>query len=310
MIVIEDNFKIHLKEKTYIALGSFDGLHLGHMQLVKKAIELSKGNNAKSMVFTFKSHPRNIINKKSATKILMNNESKLEVLKESGLDIINMASFDYDFMKISPKEFIIKLIQNYNAKGLVVGFNYRFGYKNMGNIELLKELSVKYKFSLDIIKPVKFNDNIISSTIIRNLIADQGDVKQAANMLSRPYMLQGKIIQGKHLGKKLGFPTANMEFDTKFILPKEGVYFTAVKFENKFYKGITNVGYNPTTNDNKLSVETNILDFNKDIYGSELRIYFIDRIRDEFKFQNLDQLISQLESDRNYANKKNLEINF
>lgn len=310
MIILEDNFKNHLKKRTYIALGSFDGLHLGHMQLVKKAIELSKGNNAKSMVFTFKSHPRNIINKKSATKILMNNESKLEVLKESGLDIINMASFDYDFMKISPKEFIIKLIQNYNAKGLVVGFNYRFGYKNMGNIELLKELSVKYKFSLDIIKPVKFNDNIISSTIIRNLIADQGDVKQAANMLSRPYMLQGKIIPGKHLGKKLGFPTANMEFDTKFILPKEGVYFTAVKFENKFYKGITNVGYNPTTNDNKLSVETNILDFNKDIYGSELRIYFIDRIRDEFKFQNLDQLISQLESDRNYANKKNLEINF
>ncbi|MBV4418089.1 bifunctional riboflavin kinase/FAD synthetase [Clostridium tyrobutyricum] len=310
MIVIEDNFKIHLKEKTYIALGSFDGLHLGHMQLVKKAIELSKVNNAKSMVFTFKSHPRNIINKKSATKILMNNESKLEVLKESGLDIINMASFDYDFMKISPKEFIIKLIQNYNAKGLVIGFNYRFGYKNMGNIELLKELSEKYKFSLDIIEPVKFNGNIISSTIIRNLIADKGDVKQAANMLSRPYMLQGKIISGKHLGKKLGFPTANMEFDTKFILPKEGVYFTAVKFENKFYKGITNVGYNPTTNDNKLSVETNILDFNKDIYGSELRIYFIDRIRDEFKFQNLDQLISQLESDRNYANKKNLEINF
>lgn len=310
MMVIEDNFKIHLKEETYIALGSFDGLHLGHMQLVRRAIELSKRNNAKSMVFTFKFHPRSIINKKFPPKILMSNESKLEVLKNAGLDIINMASFDYDFMKIAPEEFIVKLIDTYKAKGLVVGFNYRFGYKNMGNIELLKDLSVKYKFSLDIIEPVKYNGKTISSTTIRKLISEDGDVKQASNMLTRPYMIQGNVITGKHLGKKLGFPTANLEFNKKFILPKEGVYFTAVRFQDKYYKGITNVGYNPTTNDNKLSVETNILDFNKDIYGSKIRIYFIDRIRDESKFENLGELINQLECDRNYANKKNLEINF
>lgn len=309
-MVIEDNFNMHFKEKTYIALGSFDGLHLGHMSLVNKVIELSKANDAKSMVFTFKFHPRMVINKSTAPKILMNNENKLEVLKNVGLDIINIRSFNSNFMKISPEEFIIKLIDSYNVKGLVVGFNYRFGYKNIGDVELLKKLSIKYKFSLNVIEPVKYKGETISSSIIRKIISETGDMKKAASMLTRPFMIQGYVIHGKSLGKELGFPTANLKVDEIIILPKVGVYFTIVKCKDNYYKGITNIGDNPTTHDNKLSIETNILDFNENIYNENIKIYFIERIRDESKFNNLGDLIEQLKKDKDYAKSKKLEINF
>ncbi|MCH3963978.1 MAG: bifunctional riboflavin kinase/FAD synthetase [Clostridium sp.] len=308
MIVIEDNFKTYLEEKTYIALGSFDGLHLGHMRLVEKAIDLAKKNNAKSMVFTFKFHPRAVINKNAGPKILMSNENKLEVLKNTGLDIINMANFNSEFMKMSSEDFVVNLIKNYNALGIVVGFNYKFGYKNMGNINLLRKLSLKYGFSLDVIPPVKYEDKTVSSSLIRETISEMGDMKRARDMLTRPFMMCGSVIQGKHLGKKLGFPTANISFNKKFLVPKEGVYFTIVKLNSKYYRGITNVGYNPTTNDNALSVETNILDFSGDVYDKKLSIYFIERIRDEIKFKTLDGLIKQLEHDRDYAYSKSLKI--
>ncbi|WP_446899519.1 bifunctional riboflavin kinase/FAD synthetase [Clostridium sp. LBM24168] len=308
MIVIEDNFKIHLKEKTYIALGSFDGLHIGHMSLVNKAIQLAKCNNAKSMVFTFKSHPRTIINKDAGPKILMSNENKLDVLKNAGLDIINMASFDHEFMKIDPEDFVLRLIKSYNALGIVVGFNYKFGYKNMGNIDMLKELSQRYGFSLDIISPVKYNGETVSSSLIRKIISETGDMQKARDMLTRPFMMNGSVIRGKHLGKKLGFPTANISLNKRFLIPKEGVYFTIVKYNNKYYRGITNVGYNPTTRDNALSVETNILDFSEDIYDKKLEIYFMDRIRAEIKFETLEELIEQMKHDRDYAYGRSLKI--
>ncbi|WP_416176363.1 bifunctional riboflavin kinase/FAD synthetase [Clostridium sp.] len=309
MMIIEDNFKINLKEKTYIALGSFDGLHLGHMSLINRTIQLAKQHNVKSMVFTFKHHPRIVINKNSGPRILMSNKMKLKALDKAGLDIINMANFDTEFMKIDPENFVLKLLNNYRACGLIVGFNYKFGYKNIGDIELLKELSLKYNFSLDIIPPVKYEEEIVSSSIIRKIISETGDMKKARNMLTRPFEISGSVINGKHLGKKLGFPTANLKLDKNFIIPYKGVYYTIVKFENKYYRGITNVGCNPTTNDRKLSIETNILDFSKDIYNKTICVFFIERIRDEVKFDSLDDLKTQLQKDRDYAYSRELEIN-
>lgn len=140
MLIYEDNFKTTLKEKTYIALGSFDGLHVGHMSLINKTIELAKENNAKSMVFTFKNHPLTIINKDMAPKLIIDNKVKSELLEKCGIDIVNYVNFDNEFMKISPEDFIKNMVECYNAKGIIVGFNYRFGYKNLGDIELLKKL--------------------------------------------------------------------------------------------------------------------------------------------------------------------------
>lgn len=301
MMIIEDNFKIHLKESTYIALGSFDGLHLGHMSLVNKVINLARENDAKSMVFTFKDHPRSVINKNAGPRMLMSNEMKLDVLKKAGLDIINMASFDNDFMKIKPEDFVESLLEKYNAKGFVVGFNYKFGYKNMGNIDLMKKLSEKYNFSLDIISPVKYEGKVVSSTLIRQIISETGDMTRASKMLTRPFSITGSVTYGKQLGKQLGFPTANLKMDQRFIIPRTGVYYTAVKVGGNFYKGITNVGFNPTTHDGKLSIETNILDFDKDIYGDKIEVCFIKRIRSEKKFDSLCDLKAQLEKDKKYA---------
>lgn len=310
MIILEDNFKNHLKKRTYIALGSFDGLHLGHMSLINKVIDLAKNNNVKSMVFTFKSHPRVVINKNAGPKILMSNESKLEVLKNAGLDIINMANFDYEFMKIDPQNFIAKLINTYNACGLVVGFNYKFGYKNMGNIDLLRRLSIKYGFSLDVIPPVKYKGETVSSSRIRKVISEEGDMREARAMLTRPFMMCGHVIHGKHLGEKLGFPTANIKLNERFLIPKDGVYFTIVRLKGKCYKGITNIGNNPTTHDSTLSIETNILDFCNDIYDEKIEIYFIERIRNEIKFNSLEELIDQMHKDRDYVYSRNYKFNF
>ncbi|MCI1943924.1 bifunctional riboflavin kinase/FAD synthetase [Clostridium luticellarii] len=305
MKIIEDNFKENFIESTYIALGSFDGLHLGHMSLINKTIELARNNGAKSMVFTFKNHPLMTINPDLAPKILMDNESKIDVLKNAGLDIINMANFNEDFMRMSPEDFVIHLLNNYRARGFVVGFNYRFGYKNLGDVNLLRKLSEKYKFHLSVIDSIKYRGQIVSSSIIRNIIADEGDMKKANKLLTRAFMIQGKVIHGKQLGRKLGFPTVNLDYDKKFVIPKGGVYYTKVELNGVKFKGITNVGYNPTTYDNKLSIETNILDFSGDVYDKNIKIYFIERIRDEVKFDNLTELANQLEADRRYVSEKN-----
>ncbi|CAM2936701.1 bifunctional riboflavin kinase/FAD synthetase [Hathewaya histolytica] len=305
MRIIEDNFKEKLSEFTYIALGSFDGIHRGHLNLVRKTVKLARENNCKSMIYTFKNHPMSIINKDKMPKLIQNNEEKVEILRQEGIDILNFVQFSKEYMKIKAKEFVEKLVKCYNVKGIVVGFNYKFGYKNEGNIELLKILSKKYNFQVFICEPIEYEGNLISSTNIRNLISN-GKVDRARILLSRPFAIEGTVVEGKKLGRKLGFPTINLRFNQNKILPKTGVYYTAVKYSNRIFKGITDVGYNPTVNGKVLSIETYILDFNKEIYGEDVIVYFLERIRDEEKFDSLNELIEVLKKDKVYAEKRKL----
>lgn len=307
MIVLEDRFDTRLEHSTYAALGSFDGLHLGHMELIKKTLELSRKNNAKSMVYTFKNHPLTVISRQLAPKLLMNNDLKLHILRELGVDIASLVAFDDVFMRMSPEDFIKNMINSYNIKGIVVGYNYKFGFKNQGNINLLKEMSVKLGFELYVINSVNFNDKSVSSSRIRELIS-QGNVYDANQMLCKPYMLQGKVIKGKQLGRTIGFPTANLQIDNNFVIPNKGVYYTIVEYNNNQFKGITNVGYNPTVHGDSLTIETFILNFNKDIYGDELKVYFIEKFREELKFNSLQDLSKQLLDDVEYAKKQKIEI--
>ncbi|MBD5642344.1 bifunctional riboflavin kinase/FAD synthetase [Clostridium botulinum] len=306
MIVMEDNFSTKLEDKTYIALGSFDGLHKGHMKLIKEIKKMAKDNSGKSMVLTFKDHPLNTINKDLAPKILLDNPSKVKILKENGVDLVNFINFDKEYMKLCPEDFIKKMIYYYNAGGFVVGFNYRFGYKNLGDIELLDKMSKKFNFNLKVVSPVKYLNEIISSSKIRHILIEDGNVDKAKKMLGRNYFLKGNIVKGKQLGRKLGYPTVNLNYNTKYVLPRGGVYYTLIEYENKLYKGITNVGYNPTVEDKKLNIETHILDFNKDIYGENIVIYFSKRIRDEKKFSSLEGLKKQLKKDKNFAKRQSM----
>lgn len=295
-------------DEYYVALGSFDGLHKGHLSLIHKCIELSKEDNCKSMVFTFSNHPRTVINPSCKLKYLMNNKEKLNILKKEGIDKVVLKEFNKEFMKLSPEGFIKKLCSDYNIKGIVVGFNYRFGHKNLGDINLLKEFSSKYNYKLEVISPLLFKNDIISSTRIRNALID-GAVEEANEMLTRPYSLTGTVEHGKKIGGTLiGFPTANLKISDKKIIPAKGVYYTNVKWKDNIYKGITSVGCNPTVNGNKLTIETFILNFNMDIYDNEIIIYFIEKIRNEKKFNSIDCLKEQLKEDEKYARSKELVV--
>lgn len=309
MVVLDDNFKIELDCSTYIALGSFDGLHCGHLSLIDKTIELSKANQSKSMVFTFKNHPLTIINTEAAPKLLMNNETKVSILNKLGIDYIDMVEFDKNIMQLPPEEFVSSIANRFNACGLIVGFNYRFGYKNLGDVELLEKLGKVYGFKLYVMEPIEYAGEPISSSRIRNVLTEEGNIKKATLMLSRPFMIEGTIIKGKQLGRKLGFPTINLDYDRSFVLPRGGVYYTNVEYMGSVYRGITNIGYNPTVQNSKLSVETFILDFSEDVYGKGVKIYFIDRIRDEKKFYSLEELSLQLSKDKAFAGMQNIEIN-
>jgi riboflavin kinase/FMN adenylyltransferase len=258
MIIIDENSKISLQKSSFIALGSFDGLHLGHLSLINKTLELAKKNSCSSMVFTFKNHPLTVVNKDKAPKLLLDNRTKLEILEELGIDIACLVNFNENFMKIEPEAFIEMLLNKYNAKGIVVGFNYRFGYKNKGDINLLKALSEKHGFELHIMGALMNEENIISSTKIRNLLID-GDLNGANALLTRPYILRGTVVQGKQLGRTLGFPTANTEVDSSSVLPKIGVYYTNTVYKSKLYKSITSIGYNPTVKGKNITIETYIL---------------------------------------------------
>lgn len=294
--------------ETYIALGSFDGLHLGHKALVQKAMEVAKKNKGKSMIYTFKNHPLSIINREMMPKLLMDNDMKIRVLEHMGVDYLSLISFNKEFMEISPEDFICNIIKCYNAKGIIVGFNYRFGYKNLGDITLLKKLSIKYDFKLYVINPIKQNNELISSSRIRNIISEQGDIKKANSMLYVPFSIEGKVVRGRQIGREIGFPTINLDYNKDFVIPKGGVYSTVVKYKDKLYKGVTNIGYNPTVENQKLSIETHILDFNNNIYDETIRVYFTGRIRDEKKFDSLEELACRIEKDKEYVEKQDLQF--
>jgi len=306
MLVIKDNFKTKLGYPTYIALGSFDGLHLGHMSLINKTVELSKENNAKSMICTFKNHPLSVINKEICPKLIMDNDTKINLLEKTGIDIVNLVNFNKEFMKITPEKFIKNMVELYNAKGIVVGFNYRFGYKNLGDVEMIKTYSKTLGYKLYVCEAITTNDEVVSSSKIRHLIAE-GNIIKANELLGRPHTTIGKVIKGKQLGRTIGFPTVNLNYNKEYILPKGGVYYTVVEYENHLYKAITNIGYNPTVEGGKLSVETHILNFDKQIYSEVVKIHFINRIRDEVKFKTIDELKKQLLKDKNYAINQKIE---
>ncbi|MGG7057654.1 bifunctional riboflavin kinase/FAD synthetase [Clostridium tertium] len=307
MIVIDDIIMNDKESDNYVALGSFDGLHYGHLSLVRKTVQVAKEKNGKSMVFTYKNHPKTIVKPDSVPKLIMDLDTKLEYLDEENVDIVVLRTFTKEFMSIEAEDFIKLLCEDYNVKGIVVGFNFRFGHKNLGNVDLLKDLQSKYGYELYIIDPYTYKGDIISSTRVRNCILE-GNVSEATNMLSKPYLIKGKVIHGKQLGRTIGIPTANLEFDSKMVIPKKGVYYTNVKYKGSIFKGLTSVGYNPTVNGKELTIETYILNFDEMIYGEEIKVYFVERIRDELKFDTLDELVEQIRKDEEFIKNKDIII--
>lgn len=307
MILVDKNSRDKLEKGTYIALGSFDGLHMGHMMLIDKVKSLAKEKESLSMVYTFKNHPLSVVNKAKAPKLIMDNCMKLEILKQSGIDITCFIEFNESFMIMSPEEFITHIKDQYNMKGVVVGFNFRFGHRNLGDIETLRQLGTIYDYEVHIVDALEYNNDVVSSSRIRRLISE-GNIEEANEMLIQPFKIKGEVIHGKKLGRTLGFPTANIKIYEDLLYPGVGVYYTNISVDGVFYKSITNIGYNPTVQGKQLTFETYILNFDKEIYGNVVEVYFIDRIRNEMKFNDLNELAKQMILDKAYAEAKKIEL--
>jgi len=284
---------------TGVGLGNFDGLHVGHMSLINTLISESQARNLSSVVYTFINHPDNVLKGDNFTLLLIPTEKKVDLLRKTELDYLVLDEFSPEFSKLSPEEFFYNILMDrLNAKLLVAGFDYRFGYKGKGDAELLKSLGRDNGIEVIIIPPVMVDNEIVSSTFIRDYIR-AGNIEQANKMLGRYYSVLGNVEKGRQLGGKLGFPTANIHLDDRFIIPSSGVYITLTKFNGGIYRSITNVGFKPTVEENmqKANFETHILDFNNNIYNEKIEVFFLKKIRNEQKFSDLESLKNQVARD-------------
>lgn len=295
MEIIEIDLNYKAKEESVIALGNFDGVHRGHIELIKKAIENAKKLNIKSSLLLFNEHTDNLI-KVGKKDIITTNKTKFEILENLGVDIIYLINFTKKFMSYSPIKFLDDfLAKNLKIKGVVVGYDYTYGYKKSGNIEFLRENKSLFE-TVEIIEQISYKGEKISSSLIRKLIED-GNIKDANFLLSRPYKLIGKIIHAKGLGKKMGYPTANLRLIDNFVIPKFGVYDTDIIIKGKKYKASTNIGTNPTVEHDGIKIEAHILDFYEDIYGEIVELELLDFVRPELKFNSVEELFEQIAKD-------------
>lgn len=299
MKIIEDILKCNEKFKnTYIAIGAFDGIHLGHRALISKAVEEAKKNGGKSVVFTFLNHPMEIINSEKAPRLINSLEEKKHIIESLGVDYLIMQPFTEEFSNKTPKEFVKEILKEIlNAKEVFVGFNFSFGKGGNGTVESLKNLAQHENIKVNVKEAVKLEEKIISSTYIRQLLS-KGNLSVANRCLGQPFLIMGEVEHGRKLGRVLGFPTANLKILNK-IYPPFGIYGGKIKIEGEeeFRDAVINIGKNPTLKPDEKSIEVHILDFNKDIYGKKIYVFLLEFLREEKKFGSMDELKETIKND-------------
>lgn len=296
-------------KNSYVALGTFDGVHRGHRVLISEAVKKAKENNGVSVVFTFSNHPLEVIFPERMPKMINTLEEKLYLLNEMGVDYVVLQTFDMEFAKCDREKFIDDiLIDALGAKEIFVGFNYTFGDKGAGNTEYLKNICKEKNFVVNEVPPVEYKGYVLSSTLIRNLILN-GELELANCFLGRPFLISEIVEHGKKYGRLLGFPTANLKVVNK-VYPPFGIFggSTVIEGEDKKHSSVINIGKNPTLKPGELSVEVHILDFNETIYGKRIYVNIEHFMRPEKKFDSFDDLKLGIQKDvenwRNYSNGK------
>ena len=290
---------------TIITIGTFDGVHKGHKQVIKKLNTIAKKQGFESVVLTLYPHPRHVLYPDDQQLKLLNTiDEKIEELKKSGLQHFVVHEFTKEFSRTKSVNFIRDLLVNkLKMKHMVVGYNHHFGRNREGSYDDLKELAELYDFELEKIPPQNEGDVTISSTKVRELLL-VGDVEKAATYLGYSYPINGKVIKGNARGRTIGFPTANILVENKWkLIPADGVYAVKVKLGGKQFYGMLNMGKRPTLSDNEHRIEVHIFDFSADIYGADIKVEFIKRIREEKQFDNLELLRKQLQIDENNCKK-------
>lgn len=298
MQVITNSTVNTISQHTGVGLGNFDGLHIGHMALINTLISECRLNGLQSVVYTFTKHPDLMLRKALISPLITTNEQKAKLLASTELDYLYYQEFDEDYSHLSPDEFIKSiLIDRLKIRLAVVGFNYRFGYMGKGDSEYLRRCGEKHGFRVIVVPPVKVNAEVVSSTLIRDYIK-KGKIDRVFQLLGRHFSLTGTVVSGRRIGRTLGFPTANILANPEMVVPANGVYITKTKLKDKWLNGITNVGIAPTVRDEHIfSIETHILDVDEDIYGKSIEVCFIQRLRGEKKFENVNMLKKQVSED-------------
>ena len=294
---IYNNANLNSKHyKSVIAIGNFDGIHLGHQKVLNEARKKAKKNKLKFGIVTFEPVPVMFFDKKKKNHRINNLSQKISFLKKLKVDFLYIIKFNKKFSNLSPQEFIKKIIyRNLNCKFVYISKNFRFGKDREGDIKKLFKFEKKFSYKSIITKPLVKNKNILSSTIIRKKITN-GKIHQANNLLGRSWSIQGKVIKGDKRGRLIGFPTCNIKLND-YIVPKLGVYSVGVEVMHYKKKGIANIGYRPTFNGNSLLLEVNIFGIKANLYKKPIKVSFIKFIRPEKKFKNVNQLKIQIQKD-------------
>lgn len=290
-----DNNQVELSPKA-VSLGNFDGVHRGHQKLMKENIEISKKLGLTPSVLLFKENTKNILN--GEREYLTSLEDKIEILNEIGIECFCLLEFSEDFKNLSPREFIKEILyEKLNTKYVIVGDNYRFGKMAKGDINTLKSYEEDYDYKTMVVDFELDDGKIINSTDIRQMIRD-GEIKKANFDLGHPFKIKGQVVKGAQRGRLLNFPTANLKPNFKYIKAKSGVYFTRVRIDRQTYFALTDIGTNPTFGPNEIKIETYIIDFSKNIYGKNMTIEFLEYFREDCKFNSAEELIEQMEKDK------------
>ena len=308
--IIRNPKLLNLNKKYFITVGTFDGVHLGHQKIITHLVKKAKQKNCGTLLLTFDPHPRKVVQPSNAPMLLQTIEERSEILSKLGLEIIFVQPFTKAFSKLNAEEYVKDILVNQlNVEHLLVGYNHRFGKNRTANIFDLKKLGKKYKFSVSEIQAHIVNKITVSSTKIRHAI-NNGNIKYANSLLGHTYKLKGIVMKGRQNGKKIGFPTANVKINEREkILPKNGVYAVKVNYNEMTNLAMMNIGTNPTFSGNYISNEVHLIDWDGNLYKKEIEIFFIERIRDEKKFNSIQDLSIQLQNDKNFVLKKFKNLN-
>lgn len=285
--------------KKVITIGTFDGLHIGHKKILKKVISIAQEKNLEPAVLTLFPHPRMVLQKDSDIKLLNTINERISNIKTLGISNVVVKTFNTSFANLSAEAYVKQvLVDELNAKTIVIGYDHHFGKNRSANITDLKQFSPRYGFNVIEISAQDIEDITVSSTKIRKAL-DQGQISLANQLLGYPYYLTGEVVKGNSIGRTLNFPTANIHIPEDYkLIPKDGVYVVKATIKSKEYYGMMNIGHKPTLNAKRRSVEVHFFNFNHDLYGDVLKVEILERLREEQKFQDLEKLKQQLEQDK------------
>lgn len=296
------NIKEYNNKKSVVTIGTFDGVHIGHKKILERIIFNAKELNCESVVLTFFPHPRMVLQDNSVVQLLNTVNEKTLLLEKTGIDNLIIHPFNQEFSRLTAEEFVKEILVNQlNIRKIIIGYDHRFGRNRTANINDLIVFGKEYGFEVEQISAQEINDNAVSSTKIRNAILE-GNINLANNYLGYNYFFSGIVVKGKQLGRTIGFPTANIKINEDYkLIPKNGVYIVKSNYDKKTIFGLMNIGTRPTVDGTNQTIEVFFLDFDKTIYDESLTIEIIEFIREEQKFDSLNDLKNQINEDKNFA---------